>query len=60
MDALVSGVWNVDLFVTRNPRACAAHSGLYAEPWQNPAVENDPKHKYSDDGECVFHGNGSL
>ncbi len=48
MDALISGARTFDLFVTRNPRACAAHSGMHSEPWQNPAAEGDPKHKEPD------------
>jgi hypothetical protein len=49
MDALVGVFRTFDLFVTRNSRACATHSGLHAETWQHPAVEDDPKHEESDD-----------
>ncbi len=55
MDALVSGVMTLDLFVTRNSRACAAHSGLHTEPWQNPAVKGDPKREESDHQQDISH-----
>ena len=53
MEALISGVRTFVLFVTRNSRACAAHSGLHSEPWQNPAVEGDPKHEKSDNEQDI-------
>jgi hypothetical protein len=55
MDTLISGVRTFDLFVTRNPRAYAAHSGLHTKPWQNPAVEGDPDREESDNQKDISH-----
>lgn len=49
-----------DLTSTRNSRACAAHSGLHAEAWQHPAVQDDPHGEKADDDQSVFHGSDFL
>lgn len=49
-----------DWLSTRNSRACAAHSGLHAEPGKNPAVQDDPRGKKAEDEKRVFHDVVSL